>query len=258
MWGGEGVGNLPHKSGIGVLSKSGGSFPESGGEQEGIVWSTCVRHGEFSDSVAVSDNPSISSILDVLCNLPLQRILTSVTRDLVELDSSIEAIPESRKVPGPNSCLLGPIGLTGFLFFVYLSRFEDDRLVELPAPVLSLIVPPWSSRELCVVGFLTIDTWDSSLGFRWFGRITLGTLTVLMASAKFSRCHLFPISEASKMDLQKIHYTLFLSAIWFIMKNENMKCSGRPESFDICFVFTGQNILYISLSCSFFVRSRLN
>ena len=136
------MGNLPHRSGIGVLSISGGSFPESGGEHEGMVWSTWVKHGEFSDSVAVMDIPSISSILDVLCNLPLQRMLASVTRDLVELDSSIEAIPESRKVPGPTSCLFWPIGLTGFLFLVYLSRLEDDLLVELPAPVLSLIVPP--------------------------------------------------------------------------------------------------------------------
>ena len=157
----------------------------------------------------MSDIPSISSILDVLCNLPLQRMLTSVIRDL--LDSSIEAMPEYKKFPVFISCLLGPIGLTGFLFLVYLSSLEDDLLVELPAPVLSLNVPPWSSSELCVVGFLTMDTWDSSLGLRAFGRITLGTLTVLIASAKFNLCHLFPISEASKMDLKNIHYSVFLS-----------------------------------------------
>ena len=191
---------------------SGGSFPESGGEQDGMVCSTLVRHAELSVSVAVRDVPSISSILDVLCNLPLQRILASVTRDLVELDSSIDAMPESRKAPGPISCLFGPIGLTGFLFLVYLSRLEDDLLVELPAPVLSLIVPPCSSRELWVVVFLTIETWDSSLGLRAVGLITLGTFTVLIASARFRRFQPFPISEASKMDLKKLHYTLFLSA----------------------------------------------
>ena len=124
---------------------------------------------KFSEDIVVRSIPSISSIVDVLWNLPLHCILTSVTRDLVELDSSMEAMPESRKLPVLISCLFGIIGLTGFLFLVYLSRFEEDLLFELPAPVLSLTVPPWSSSELWVVGFLTMDTWDSSLGFHAFG-----------------------------------------------------------------------------------------